>query len=148
MLGVESRTRARGLRERRVSLETAASRRNSMRHPVLRALPALLLLTSIALVLGRPASTVPLFAARTGLMCGTCHFDPNGGGPRNAYGFSFARNRHSLEADPDTLSPWHDLQLVNRVGENVPLYFGVNQRFMLLATRTLKSDSLDRLGFF
>src|SRR5258708_14588061 len=123
MLGVESRTRARGLRERRVSLETAASRRNSMRHPVLRALPALLLLTSIALVLGRPASTVPLFAARTGLMCGTCHFDPNGGGPRNQYGFSFSRNRHSPEAHPDTLIPRPDLHLVNRDAETASLSF-------------------------
>lgn len=119
-----------------------------MRHPLLRALPILLVLPSLLLVLGRPAATVPLFAARTGLMCGSCHFDPNGGGPRNEFGFAFARNRHSLEADPDTLSPWHDLNLSNRVGDNVPLYFGVNQRFMLLANRTLKSDSLDRLGFF
>src|SRR6267378_2206197 len=119
-----------------------------MRHPVLRAVPILLLAIPLGLLLGRPASTVPLFAARTGLMCGTCHFDPNGGGPRNEYGFSFARNRHSLEADPDTLSPWHDLDVVNRVSENVPLYFGVNQRFMLFGNSSVKGDSLDRLGFF
>jgi len=102
----------------------------------------------LALLLGRPAGTVPLHAARTGLMCGTCHFDPNGGGPRNAYGFSFERNRHSLEADPDTLSPWHDLDITNKVGDRMPLYIGVNQRFMLIADRSVKSDSLDRLGFF
>jgi hypothetical protein len=119
-----------------------------MRRWLLRAVPFTLLSISLVLLLGRPAATVPLFAARTGLMCGTCHFDPNGGGPRTEYGFSFARNRHSLEADPDTLSPWRDLNLVNRVGENVPLYFGVNQRFMLIANRTVNSDSLDRLGFF
>ncbi|HTM57949.1 MAG TPA: hypothetical protein VL123_05980 [Candidatus Udaeobacter sp.] len=114
----------------------------------LRALPLLLLIASLTPLLVRPAATVPLFAARTGLMCGTCHFDPNGGGPRNEYGFSFARNRHSLEADPDTLSPWHDLNIVNRIGENTPLYFGVNQRFMLITNSTVKKDSLDRLGFF
>ncbi|MBI1798602.1 MAG: hypothetical protein HYR73_02825 [Candidatus Eisenbacteria bacterium] len=113
-----------------------------------RAVPVVLLSISLLLLLGRPAATVPLYASRTGLMCGTCHFDPNGGGPRNEYGFSYARNRHSLEADPDTLSPWRDLNVVNRVSENLPLYFGVNQRFMLLANRTVNQDSLDRLGFF
>ena len=30
-----------------------------------------------------------------------CHFDPNGGGPRNDFGFAFARNRHSLEPEPE-----------------------------------------------
>jgi hypothetical protein len=115
---------------------------------LVRSLPLFLLVAAFMPLIVRPASTVPLFAARTGLMCGTCHFDPNGGGPRNEYGFSFARNRHSLEADPDTLSPWHDLNIVNRVGENTPLYFGVNQRFMLIANSTVNKDSLDRLGFF
>src|SRR5205814_408906 len=116
-----------------------------MPRPLLRAIPLLLLALPLATLQTRPAATVPLFAARTGLMCGTCHFDPNGGGPRNEYGFSFARNRHSLAADPDTLSPWHDLDVTNRVGENVPLYFGVNQRFMLITNSTVKKDSLDRL---
>jgi hypothetical protein len=119
-----------------------------MRRWILRGVSIALLSISLGLVLGRPAATVPLFASRTGLMCGTCHFDPNGGGPRNEFGFSFARNRHSLEADPDTLSPWRDLSVVNRVAENVPLYFGVNQRFMLITNSTVKKDSLDRLGFF
>jgi hypothetical protein len=119
-----------------------------MQRWIIRAVPVVLLVASLSLLLGRPAATVPLYAARTGLMCGTCHFDPNGGGPRNEYGFSFARNRHSLEADPDTLSPFHDLNLVNRVSEGFPLYFGVNQRFMLIANRSVNSDSLDRLGFF
>ena len=119
-----------------------------MHRLVLRAVPVVLLALALGLLLGRPAATVPLYAARSGLMCGTCHFDPNGGGPRNEYGFSYARNRHSLEADPDTLSPWRDLNVVNRVAENVPLYFGINHRFMLLANRTVKKDSLDRLGFF
>jgi hypothetical protein len=119
-----------------------------MRRLPLRAVPLVLLFCSAVLLPVRPAGTVPLYAARTGLMCGTCHFDPNGGGPRNEYGFSYARNRHSLNVDPDTLSPWHDLSVVNRVADNVPIYFGVNQRFMLLANSTVKKDSLDRLGFF
>ena len=115
---------------------------------IVRAIPvALLLLSLINLIRPRTADTVPLYAARTGLMCQSCHFDPNGGGPRNEFGFAFARNRHSLEPE-DTTSEWHDLDLTNRVGDRMPVYLGVNQRFMLLANTTVHDDSLDRAGFF
>ena len=114
---------------------------------VLRTLAVLLLVTPLAaLIWPRRAETVPLYAARTGLMCQTCHFDPNGGGPRNEFGFAFARNRHAITPEPD--GPWADLDLTNRVGETMPVYFGVNQRFMLIANTTVQSDSLDRLGFY
>jgi hypothetical protein len=115
---------------------------------VLRALPALLLAVSLGLVMGRKGETVPLYAARTGLLCSNCHFDPNGGGPRNEFGFAFARNRHSLTPESDSTSQWRDLSIGNRVGENFPLYFGVNQRFMLLANQNKGQDSLARAGFF
>jgi hypothetical protein len=112
-----------------------------------RAVPAVLLLVSLAaLFSARGGDTVPLYAARTGLLCQNCHFDPNGGGPRNEFGFNFAKNRHSLM--PDTSGAWKDLSLVNRVGDSFPLYVGLNQRFMLIANTTVKSDSLDRSGFF
>jgi hypothetical protein len=99
----------------------------------------------VALLAPRGAQTVPLYAARNGLACGTCHFDPNGGGPRNEFGFTFAKNRHSQEPEPE--GAWKDLNLTNRVGEAMPVYFGVNQRFMTY-TNTTNGDSLDRLGFF
>ena len=112
-----------------------------------RLLPPLLLLAALApLLVARRADPLPLYAARQGLPCRTCHFDPNGGGPRNDFGFAFAKNRHSLV--PDTSAAWKDLDLTNRVGERMPLYFGLNQRFMLFANATTKRDSLDRLGFF
>ena len=114
-----------------------------------RAFPILLLLACLApLLRPRGAGSVPLYAARTGLMCGSCHFDPNGGGPRNEFGFTFARNRHSLAAEPDTNSEWKDLQVVNRVSENVPVYIGFNYRLLMLADATTNKDSLDRLAFF
>lgn len=114
----------------------------------LRLVPVVLLLASAVLLLApRRGQSVPLYAARTGLRCGTCHFDPNGGGPRNEFGFAYGKNRHELtpEAEP---SPWANLALVNRVGDQMPLYFGANQRVMLLANSSLSSDSLDRIGFF
>ncbi|HEY2955056.1 MAG TPA: hypothetical protein VGK89_07395 [Candidatus Eisenbacteria bacterium] len=114
---------------------------------LVRAIPILLTAAPLAALLApRGAETVPLYAARTGLLCKSCHFDPNGGGPRNEFGFGFAKNRHALEAESE--GPWKDLTLTNRVGENMPVYFGVNQRFMLLTNATVKSDSLDRFGFF
>ena len=115
---------------------------------LLRAAPFVLFAAAlVSLVLPRRAQTVPLYAARTGLMCQSCHFDPNGGGPRNEFGFNYAKNRHALEPETGE-KPWGELNLTNRVAENFPLYFSVNQRFMLLANTTVKSDSLDRFGFF
>jgi hypothetical protein len=115
---------------------------------LVRALPIVLLAASLAALFSpRRGESVPLYAARTGLMCQSCHFDPNGGGPRNEFGFAFAKNRHRLEGE-DSTSAWHDLNLTNRVGENFPLYVGVNQRFMLFANTTIHSDSLDRAGFY
>lgn len=113
----------------------------------LRIVPVLLLIVSLASWLWpRGAETVPLFAARTGLMCESCHFDPNGGGQRNELGFAFAKNRHNLAPETDT--PWAELDLRNRVSAEVPIYFGVNQRFMLFTNDIQPpSDSLDRLGF-
>jgi hypothetical protein len=113
-----------------------------------RAVPVLLASLSLLLIaLPRPVESVPLYAARTGLMCQTCHFDPNGGGPRNEFGFGFAKNRH-LIAPEDSISRWSGLDVTNRVGETMPLYFGVNQRFMLLANQRLSADRPERLGFF
>ena len=113
-----------------------------------RIIVALLIAGSLALLaIPLRVQSVPLYAARTGLMCQTCHFDPNGGGPRNEFGFGFAKNRHLLTPE-DSTSRWADLTVANRVGENTPVYFGVNQRFMLLANRHLSAERPERLGFF
>jgi len=118
-----------------------------MRH-WFRAIALALLLTSLGAALSvRGGQAVPLYATRTGLMCGNCHFDPNGGGPRKEFGFMYARNRHSLTPE-DSTSQWHDLDVVNRLGDNVPIYIGVNQRFMLLANGTSDTQRFDQVGFF
>jgi hypothetical protein len=89
---------------------------------------------------------VPVYAAYTGLPCGTCHFDPNGGGPRNEFGFNYAKNRHRVE--PDTGKVWSDVELVNRVSESLPLYIGIDHRLMLLSDQTNPIPGLDRIGFY
>ena len=113
-----------------------------------RVVPVLLVSLSLVLfALPRRVQSVPLYAAREGLQCQTCHFDPNGGGPRNEFGFGYAKNRHMITPE-DSTSRWTDLTLTNRVGENMPVYFGVNQRFMLLANQHRSADRPERLGFF
>jgi hypothetical protein len=112
-----------------------------------RAAPLVLVLASlITLLTARRGASVPVYAAQTGLACGTCHFDPNGGGPRNEFGFNFAKNRHRVE--PETGKPWSDVALVNRVGENFPLYVGLDHRLMLLSNDTDAIPGNDRVGFY
>lgn len=113
-----------------------------------RAFPLLLVLLPLASLLApRGARTVPLYAAREGLLCQSCHFDPNGGGPRNEFGFGYAKNRHALTPE-ESPSPWADLTLTNRIGETMPVYLGVNQRFMLLSNQHTDVDRPERFGFF
>lgn len=51
-------------------------------------LGALLLCTSLFLVLGTPsaAQALPEYAAQTGEPCSSCHISPSGGGPRGPRG--------------------------------------------------------------
>jgi len=57
---------------------------------------ALAAITSIGEVAGilapRTAQALPIYAQRTGLPCGQCHVNPQGGGPRTAFGRAFAAN--------------------------------------------------------
>src|SRR5436309_13338595 len=108
------------------------------------AAPLVLVLASmVTLLTARRGATVPVYAAYTGLPCGTCHFDPNGGGPRNEFGFNYAKNRHRVE--PDTGKVWSDVELVNRVSESLPLYIGIDHRLMLLSDQTNPIPGLDRI---
>jgi hypothetical protein len=99
-----------------------------------------------SLLVARGAGTVPLYDARVGRPCNTCHFDPNGGGPRNEFGLHYALQRHSLDAEAG--KPWSDVELTNRVGDRFPLYVGVNQRFMLITSDAEFVDGVERVGFF
>lgn len=89
--------------------------------------PAVVLVTlslGLAFASARPVLSLPTYAARTGLDCRSCHFDPNGGGPRNSLGFLFEKQRHDLAADPDTT--WAALPATNQIGD--VLFVGTNTR--------------------
>jgi hypothetical protein len=96
---------------------------------ILRAVSGLALLLAAFVLCPRSAHAVPAYAARTGFTCVSCHFDPNGGGPRKELGFLFARQRHSTM--PDTSQTWSGLnELTNRIGDW--FYFGTNTRMYYL----------------
>jgi len=114
----------------------------------LRVAPTIIIAASLAPLALLPTAGhgTPLYATRMGLACASCHFDPNGGGPRNAFGFAFAKNRHSTDAE--TSGVFKDLDLTNKVSEQLPLYFGVNQRLMMLAEDASDAKGIDRFGFY
>lgn len=104
---------------------------------------SLLLLSAVALRVS-PGLTLPMYAARTGMECRSCHFDPNGGGPRNSVGFMFAKQRHDLAPDPDTT--WSQLPATNRIGD--ALFVGTNTRTLYLYSRHHGSSNTDVSSFF
>jgi hypothetical protein len=93
-----------------------------------------LVVASLGLALAgtRPAFPLPTYAARTGLECRSCHFDPNGGGPRTTFGFLYSKQRHDLA--PDTSARWAALPATNLVGD--VLYLGTNTRMVYLGMGT------------
>jgi len=89
-------------------------------------------------------SALPLYATRQGQACATCHFDPQGGGPRNDFGFQFEKNRHMMT--PDTTAKWADLVLANKIGD--ALYFGTNMRQQYTLVKEDGSSSAAVSTFF
>jgi hypothetical protein len=80
----------------------------------------------------RPAAALPIYAAREGLSCKTCHVDPSGGGMRNAFGFDYMRERHAItpEFRFDEL-PEHQPEAAPGLAFGTDLrfnYYGLNRR--------------------
>ncbi len=107
------------------------------------ALAALVVLPLAAgLLAPRPAAALPLYSARQGLPCVTCHFDPQGGGARREFGFLYERNRHDMAPE----ERWADILLSNKVGD--ALYFGTNLRQQYTYVSQVGSGSTGVSTFF
>jgi hypothetical protein len=89
----------------------------------------------------RPAAALPLYATRQGLPCSGCHFDPQGGGPRNEFGFNYEKNRHDLAPD---VGKWADLILANKLAD--VLYVGTNFRTQYMAIHDIGAPAKDDLS--
>lgn len=103
-------------------------------HPFRAASRAVLSVLLLAAAAG-PASALPLYASREGAKCVSCHFDPNGGGIRNDFGFSYARNRHSM--DPE--DRWADLEVNPQLNDWIRL--GLDTRMTYIASHTQGDES-------
>jgi hypothetical protein len=53
---------------------------------------AILLVGTMVVLLPRPATAKPEFAAKTGFPCGECHVSKTGGGTLKPYGLAFKAN--------------------------------------------------------
>ena len=89
-----------------------------------------------------PARALPLYASREGTKCASCHFDPNGGGMRNEFGFSYDKNRHSMEEETKFGNIDVNPQL------NDWIRFGADVRIMYLGVDVDNSSELDSYLFF
>ena len=76
------------------------------------------------------ADALPIYASREGAKCASCHFDPNGGGIRNDFGFSYAKNRHSMEAE----DRWSNVTVNPQLNDWIRL--GVDTRMSYVASHT------------
>jgi len=104
---------------------------------------ALVLVLPLALAFAAgPVAGLPLYAARQGLPCVACHFDPQGGGARREIGFLYERNRHDMAPE----ERWSDILLSNKVGD--ALYFGTNLRQQYTYVSELGSGETGVSTFF
>jgi hypothetical protein len=57
---------------------------------------AILIASTMSLIISSPANAKPEFAAQTGKPCGTCHVNPAGGGKNTAFGLKFKANGYKV----------------------------------------------------
>ena len=91
----------------------------------------------LAVLSFRPPAAValPLYASREGATCVTCHFDPNGGGMRNEFGFYYGKNRHSMGEE----EKWANVTVTPQVNDWIRL--GLDTRFMYYVSHVQSSTT-------
>jgi hypothetical protein len=85
---------------------------------------------------------MPLYASREGRTCVTCHFDPNGGGIRNDFGFFYGKNRHSMGIE----EKWSKVTVDPQLNEWIRL--GVDMRFMYYGSNQEGEDLISGASTF
>ncbi len=88
------------------------------------------------------AAALPIYASREGRTCVSCHYDPNGGGMRNDFGFLYCKNRHGL----DTEQKWASVTVDPRINEWISL--GMDTRVLYIASHTDGGRTLGLSTFF
>jgi hypothetical protein len=88
------------------------------------------------------ARALPLYASREGTKCASCHFDPNGGGMRNEFGFNYDKNRHSMEEETKFGSVDVDPQL------NDWIRLGLDMRTLYVAEHIQGQSGAQTYTFF
>lgn len=91
---------------------------------------------------GAHASALPLYASRQGKTCIACHYDPNGGGMRNDFGFLYEKNRHGL----DTEAKWAKVTVDPRINDWIAI--GLDTRVLYIASHSEGGPTLGTSTFF
>jgi len=68
-------------------------------------LAALVMTGTICMVISQPTAATPQFAMQTGLSCGACHKNPNGGGALTPTGEKFKANGNKMPTKTNTSTP-------------------------------------------
>jgi len=87
-------------------------------------------------------AALPLYASRGGVTCNTCHIDPNGGGIRNEFGFTFLKNRHSIEPE----ERWANLTVDPKLNDWITV--GLDVRVLYLAEHVNGGETFGTSTFF
>ena len=88
--------------------------------------------------------SLPLYTARTGMACRSCHFDRDGGGPRHETGFLYAKQRHDFTPDPNPR--WAEMNVSNEAGKG--FFVGTNTRLLYLYSSRQDVGTTDISTFF
>jgi hypothetical protein len=103
---------------------------------------ALMVSMGVMLLASSTARAMPLYASREGKTCISCHYDPNGGGMRNDFGFLYGKNRHGL----DTEQKWATVTVDPRLNDWVAI--GLDTRLLYIASHTSGGSTLGTSTFF
>ena len=88
------------------------------------------------------ADALPRYASREGATCNTCHVDPNGGGIRNDFGFTYLKNRHGTDAE----ERWASVTIDPKLNEWITI--GLDTRILYVASHVTGGPTVSSSTFF